>query len=528
MDYPSNPDANLQNGKFTDGDPENDIPPSTDLAEWANGVTDEILEVLTTAGLTPDENDLTQLRQAILALISDAASSVIVHDASFTGPVSDGDVVWWWAQGDAFAPAIADGTNKQRAVGIADVTNSRVVAFGLTPSGLLSGLDPGQRYWLSDTTEGAITKNPPDNRIHVGIARSSSELFVDIDAFGGFGSAAYADLAADGGTVPQTSVAEIIQALWAFGETVDFRARSSSMSGQRSDSEVARWYGAASDLVLVVDDGGGHVAFAWNAYYDAANSTWRYLVGSQPAYMLRMLDASFGTRVQLSVAPAGTADDPITWSTLAWDGTAAKVDGTELVDASRQATETKTGIAELATQNEVDSGTDDTRIVTPATLDNRSNKNLTNDGWLDLLDKSSGTFSVPQDANYIVLAFETLSFDAADDILIQISTPEDGIITAGYISASHEFGSGNNARGDGFNIMRNSDIDQFNGHMTLTRTANRGWIASHQGFQDGNVNEFVIGGGHLVETDQIDAIRVKSSGGALVDFGLVNLMYWID
>lgn len=37
-----------------------------------------------------------------------------------------------------------------------------------------------------------------------------------------------------------------------------------------------------------------------------------------------------------------------------------------------QATETKAGIAEIATQAEVDAGTDDTRIVTPAKLNNWS------------------------------------------------------------------------------------------------------------------------------------------------------------
>lgn len=74
MDYPaSNPDANLQNGKFTDGDPQNDIPPSTDLAEWANSVTDENLNLFKGAGLTPSETDLTQTLQAAIVHVATIA-----------------------------------------------------------------------------------------------------------------------------------------------------------------------------------------------------------------------------------------------------------------------------------------------------------------------------------------------------------------------------------------------------------------------------------------------------------------------
>lgn len=73
MDYPTNPDIQLHNGKFFDGDPVNGIPASIDPAEWMNAITDELLAVIIAAGLTPAEATLTQLRDAISAIAASNA-----------------------------------------------------------------------------------------------------------------------------------------------------------------------------------------------------------------------------------------------------------------------------------------------------------------------------------------------------------------------------------------------------------------------------------------------------------------------
>lgn len=65
MDYPSDPSIGLVGGKFTDGDPLGGVPASRDPSSWANGMTDELLNVITAAGLTPDEADNTQLLAAL-------------------------------------------------------------------------------------------------------------------------------------------------------------------------------------------------------------------------------------------------------------------------------------------------------------------------------------------------------------------------------------------------------------------------------------------------------------------------------
>ncbi|KIF57438.1 MULTISPECIES: hypothetical protein [Pseudomonas] len=70
MDYPKSvPSAGLVNGKFIDENPLTGKPGSLIPADWGNGVTDEIVNVISAAGLTPNESDNTQLKAAISTLV---------------------------------------------------------------------------------------------------------------------------------------------------------------------------------------------------------------------------------------------------------------------------------------------------------------------------------------------------------------------------------------------------------------------------------------------------------------------------
>ncbi len=70
MDYPiSVPSVGLVGGKFVDEDPLAGTPGSLIPAQWGNAVTDEILNVINVAGLTPNEAVNNQLAAAISQLI---------------------------------------------------------------------------------------------------------------------------------------------------------------------------------------------------------------------------------------------------------------------------------------------------------------------------------------------------------------------------------------------------------------------------------------------------------------------------
>lgn len=145
---------------------------------------DVVDSVITSAGLAVNHVDATLLRQAISKMIQGGQHSVVINNAVFSGAVAGtGKAVYWDSANARFDLALADGTSKQNMVGFADVANANVYAFG--DAVLFAGLTPGARYYLDGTTAGAINATAPTNAVFVGIARTATEVFVDIDAVGG-------------------------------------------------------------------------------------------------------------------------------------------------------------------------------------------------------------------------------------------------------------------------------------------------------------------------------------------------------
>lgn len=167
-------------GYPTNGNPQTATPATEPGEWWFHMLTEEIRNVITGAGLTPDHTVLNQLTLAIQSMIVGAQKAVIVHGVTFEASVANGEAVRWDSGNSRFDEAIADGTASNRAVGVADVTNSKVYLYGECP--LFSGLTPGARYYLDASTAGALTATAPADRVQIGIAKSATVLWVDIDA----------------------------------------------------------------------------------------------------------------------------------------------------------------------------------------------------------------------------------------------------------------------------------------------------------------------------------------------------------
>ncbi len=172
--------ASPSSGYPTAGNPQAAVAATKPGPWWYHMMTEELRAVIVAAGLTPDHTDVTQLSQAIQALFIANQKAVVINGATFEASVSNGEVVRWDAANNRFDEAIADGTANNRAVGIADVTNGKVYLYGECP--LFSGLTPGARYYLSAGTLGAITTTAPTDAVMVGIAKSVTTLWVDVDA----------------------------------------------------------------------------------------------------------------------------------------------------------------------------------------------------------------------------------------------------------------------------------------------------------------------------------------------------------
>ncbi len=104
-----------------------------------------------------------------------------------------------------------------------------------------------------------------------------------------------------------------------------------------------------------------------------------YIWNGAAVAMTRSLDASTSAELEQAVVTVEEGTDAATsWRQTQVNFTlgSGNVAWTQFGTSAPDATETTKGIAELATQTETNTGTDDTRIVTPLKLANYSNRKL--------------------------------------------------------------------------------------------------------------------------------------------------------
>jgi len=166
-------------GKYKEGNRVTGDPATRVTAKSMNAIQEELCHIVEGAGIALDEDDDQQCYKAIVKTVRAANRAVNLTEAAFAEGVETGDAVYYDPVEEHFDKAIADGTDVNEVVGIADVDGERVIAFGETGA-IMENLTPGTRYYLSATTPGALTTDPEGDGILVGRAKSASELFVNI------------------------------------------------------------------------------------------------------------------------------------------------------------------------------------------------------------------------------------------------------------------------------------------------------------------------------------------------------------
>jgi hypothetical protein len=140
----------------------------------------QAMATLTGNSVLDTDGNTSALATQFISALQSASKSVIITGATFDGAVVSGNAVRWNSAGPNWHQAIADGTSNDLAIGFADVTNGLVYLFGLFPA-LLSGLSAGSRYYLSGSSAGAITTTAPADAVYVGVAKNTTDMFVDFE-----------------------------------------------------------------------------------------------------------------------------------------------------------------------------------------------------------------------------------------------------------------------------------------------------------------------------------------------------------
>ena len=190
------------------------------------------------------------------------------------------------------------------------------------------------------------------------------------------------------------------------------------------------------------------------------------------------------------------------------------------------ATESATGVVELATAAEAETGTDTSRAVTPAGVLASIRENaITSDTVQATTSGSSIDFTgVPAGTRRITIQFDEIELSGSDDFLVRIGDAG-GIETTGYASQG-----GNKdietAVTNGFFILLNSKNDAWTGHVVLTRigSTNR-WICDHMIIGAAGVGDPAFGAGAKTLSAELDRWSLVTDGSDTFDGGQVSALY---
>jgi len=178
------------------------------------------------------------------------------------------------------------------------------------------------------------------------------------------------------------------------------------------------------------------------------------------------------------------------------------------------------GLIEIATDGEVQAGTDAERAVTAAGLKAAQIR-------LATVQSASGTgvefTGIPSWAKRITVILQGVSTNGSSNLLVQLGT-SGGLKTSGYTASASSGASGvaTTSATAGFNVRIGSSSDVVTGAMILNKTANNDWQSAHA--CGGNL--FFVGGGSVSLAAALDRVYVTTVNGSdTLDAGTINISW---
>lgn len=210
-------------------------------------------------------------------------------------------------------------------------------------------------------------------------------------------------------------------------------------------------------------------------------------------------------------------------------GNKKKVIATDLIGQVPDATDAIKGKAELSTITEIITGTDDTRIVTPAGL--RGGMRV----YSSAVDVSDGSpteidfTGIPEWATQITISFLEMSWSGSSNPLIQIGDAG-GIEITGYVGGGSTLSSvvATTSYTTGFGIRSASGGNQLNGCIVLTKFGGGlfRWTAFGVTGNVSGTNATYTTQGTKVLTAALDRVRITTLGGTQTgDNGWVSIAW---
>lgn len=238
-----------------------------------------------------------------------------------------------------------------------------------------------------------------------------------------------------------------------------------------------------------------------------------------------MADTKISALTELAGASVTTADDvlPIV-DTSVTTTKKITVDGLKTAMGVQAASTSVSGMVELLTQSEYDSGTDTSRVPTA---------NLNRIALDTEKASTSGTSvdftSIPAGTRRITIMLVGVSTNGTDNYLVQLGD-SGGFENSGYTSACNAVGTSTQTLSSGF-LITPSDVQAaaaYHGKVVLTleNSSDNTWVSIGSLYASGGANTLPYSVGSKLLSAELTQVRITTSGGTnTFDGGVINIQY---